>query len=498
LNWPIILKKLPVSPLAVILIEPAILLVAALTIGLSMSVSTHADNVVENKPEWKASEEQSLAEEPLRIALGINMPALMDLPSAAMAAADQLASLEERKRQGLSPLQIGFERSLPRQVINITLDDALVGGPVRGAEYLALEGSEVTWSSRIRVAGAFAFRIHLEDVELPPSAHFWVYNAAGESLGPFGANRIDSNGDFWLPPLEGSNLYLEMRVSVDDLEKGANVRFTLHQISELVSFLDDTANGGNTYPGPEVWTDCEIDISCEGGAPFDIDSYARGVARLMFINDGGGSWLCSGGLVSDKLASPSWEYYLLTANHCFDSETEAASLTAYFDYRSSTCGGNPPSLGSVPQSNGADLLATNAGSDFTFVRLDSSPGGARFWFGWTTSTPTAGQTFYSISNPAGQKLHYTTTSFNATGGITCSEFNRPAFHYSSGLTGSTTGEARGRPCTTQRVKSWGSYMEPVTYRPGTHAPTQPSTAWTVALARLSPLFRNGLTMKVLT
>jgi len=169
------------------------------------------------------------------------------------------------------------------------------------------------------------------------------------------------------------------------------------------------------------------------------------VARLTFIDDGGGSWLCTGGLVSDKLASPSWEYYLLTANHCFDSETEAASLTAYFDYRSSTCGGSPPSLGSVPQSNGADLLATNAGSDFTFVRLDSSPGGTRFWFGWTTGTPTAGQTFYSISNPAGQKLHYTTTSFNATGGITCNEFTRPAFHYSSGLTGSTTGGSSGSP-----------------------------------------------------
>jgi len=258
LNWSISLKKLLVSPLKAFLVKPTILLVAALTIGLSVSVSTHADNVVENNPEWKASEEQALAEEPLRFALEVNLPALMDLPSAAMAAADQLAALEERKRQGLSPLQIGFERSLPRQVINITLDDALVGGPVRGAEYLALEGSEVIWSSRVRVAGAFAFRIHLEDVELPPSAHFWVYNAAGESLGPFGVNQIDSSGDFWLPPLEGSNLYLEIRVSVDDLEKGANVRFTLHEISELVSFLDDTAKDGNTYPDPDFWTDCEM------------------------------------------------------------------------------------------------------------------------------------------------------------------------------------------------------------------------------------------------
>jgi len=425
-------------------ISGTVLLAAALGIGMLMSVSTNAADVVEAEAEWALDTTQGSIDAPQGSALGKNLPALVDLPSAATAAADQLDALEERRRQGHNPLQIGFDRTVPTQTINFTLDDALTGGPVKGAEYLAVEGSDVVWSGRIRVAEAFAFRIHLEDVEFPSSARLWVYNEAGEYLGPFGAKQIDANGGLWLPPLEGSVIYIEIRISAADLERGSRVRFMLHQISQLVSFMEGSAEDGGPWSDPELWTDCSIDISCEGAAPFDIDAYARSVARLLYADDGGGSWLCSGGLVNDRVPSPSFIPYLLTANHCFDSETEADSLVAYFDYRSSTCDGSPPSLGSVPQVSGADLLATNAGSDFTFVELDTKPAG-RYYLGWTTGAPTAGQMLYSISHPSGQKAHYNTVSFNATGGITCGGLPRPNFLYSSVTTGATTGGSSGSP-----------------------------------------------------
>jgi len=414
----------------------------AFSIGLLMSVSTRAADVVEAQPQWvpDTKQAQSPKEAPQRLALGMHLTPLVDLPTAAQGAANQLEALEERKRKGLQPLQVGFERSIPAQTINFTLKDALAGGPANGAQFLTTQGSDVIWSSRIRVAGAFAFRLHLEDVKLPRSARIWIYNAAGNYLGPFDNKRIDDDDGLWLPPLEGSVMFLEIRVSADDLARGASVGFTLRQISELVPF---SSNSDGSTPSPNTWTDCDIDVSCENGAPFNIDDYARSVARLLFTSDAGGQFLCSGALVNDQVPE-TFAPWLLTANHCFDSNTEANSLVSYFDYRTDSCGGTIPSLGSVPQVNGATMMASNPSSDFSFIHLNELPPG-RFLLGWTTGSPNAGQTMYSISHPAGQVANYNTTSFNATGGIVCGGFDRPDFHYSSGVSGSTAGGSSGSP-----------------------------------------------------
>ena len=423
------------------------LYVAALAFGLSVPVSGAAREVVEADLEQVAGTTQaSTLAAPRQLAVGLGLPAFVSLPAAATHAAGQLEALERRRRQDLTPFQVGFERTFPLKSINITLNDALVTGPVSGNQYLEINGADVTWSSLIRVIGAFAFRIRLDDMVLPPSARIWIYNTAGESLGPFDMGDIDANGGLWLPPLEGNDIYVEITASVEDLEKGAGFRFKLRQISELVPFLlDDTAMDGYGTPNANLWTDCDIDISCEAGAPFDIDVQARAVARLTFVNDSGGSWLCSGALVNDNIPAPSFIPYLLTANHCFDSPTEAASLVSYFDYRSSACGGDPPGLGNVPQVSGSTLLATGAATDFTFVELDQLPSGDRTLLGWSTADPVADESLYRISHPAGLKAYYSTQSYNVSEDITCNGFERANFHYSSGLTGSTSGGSSGAP-----------------------------------------------------
>ena len=107
-----------------------------------------------------------------------------------------------------------------------------------------------------------------------------------------------------------------------------------------------------------------------------ISDYYDAVAHLWFMV-GGGGYICSGGLVNDTV-NGSWIPYLLTANHCFSTQASATSLNAYFDYRSSTCNGAAPPLGSVPRVVGSTLLATNPSTDFTFVQLNANPTGDNY------------------------------------------------------------------------------------------------------------------------
>lgn len=415
---------------------------AFFALALTVPLMASAQDIVEVAAELSPGVEQEALEQPLQSALSLNLSPIVDLPSASSAEPEKLQALENQRDGEVKPLQVGIDRHFSPVNVGVSADSAVGGLQGQATEYLAIEGKEVVWSSRVRVADANAVRIYLENVQLPISSKIWVYNETGEVLGPFDRDGINEKGGLWLPPLPGSNQYVEIRTQLADLNRGASINFTIQRISEIVADLADPYLEQN-FAMPQAWTDCSIDVSCEGGAPFNIDSFTTAVARLVYANDAGGTYLCSGGLVNDTVDG-SFIPYMLTANHCFDSETEADSLVAYFDYRSSVCDGSPPSLGSVPQVTGSDLLASDPVSDFTFVQLDSDPG-ARTYLGWTNAAPADSQTIYGIHHPAGEKSHYSTSSFLQTGPIECGGLPRPDFLYSAGLTGSTAGGSSGSP-----------------------------------------------------
>ena len=153
---------------------------------------------------------------------------------------------------------------------------------------------------------------------------------------------------------------------------------------------------------------CLVDAACASTGDFaKIEEAKKAVAYLQFV-EGGSTYICTGTLVNDKVQG-TYVPYMLTANHCFSSQTVASTLEAYFDYIQSSCGGATPSLGTLPRSNGSTLLATSATSDFTFVRLNSLPGN-RYLLGWTTVEPSVGQTLYRVSPPDGLPEAYSTTA----------------------------------------------------------------------------------------
>ena len=349
---------------------------------------------------------------------------------------EQLVALRAWNDAGKSPMKNGFTRTVG-DPITVRVDGAYAAksaGPLSVARGLmtATDHGTLVWSGAVRVDGAYRIRLHLTNVQLPDSATLWVY---GEGQAPVGFGKeLLYNGSLYTPSVNGPTVYLELEVPSKE-----RASFEIRDLLELVA----TSGGLQPNDSPS----CLIDATCVTSATYDAIADVRAaIAQLQYVKDGDG-FVCSGGLLNDKVPAPSFVPYLLTANHCFDSQASASSLEAYFDYKTASCNGTFPIFGTPV--NGSTLLATNASSDFTFVRLNSVPANRTF-LGWTTTTQSEGATLHRVSHPFPDSFNvpapqkYSNSSLNSFFG-TCQ--NRPLtnYIYSTGGQGGVYGGSSGAP-----------------------------------------------------
>ncbi|HEX5715311.1 MAG TPA: trypsin-like peptidase domain-containing protein [Thermoanaerobaculia bacterium] len=359
---------------------------------------------------------------PLRLAESQAVQAGATLRRAAEGALDRMDSMTLRNLSGALPVQNGFARPLP--------------SPVRMRLAAAASSTNArVWGSRVRVAGAWRLRLHLEKVSLPAGTRLWVWGA-GEEPRPFGLELLGPDGDLWTPSVGGEDLFLEIALPAGGT--GETARLEIREVGELF-------RPGSLIPVFEPLGECIQDASCTGTATFDAIAAARKAVAHLEFEDGGDFFICSGGLLND--AQSSGTPYLLTANHCFSNQASASSLEAFWDFRTSSCNGADPNLNSLPRSNGATLLATGESSDFTFVRLSSIPSGRAF-LGWTTNALAAGTVLHRLSHPAPDfdafpQSYSRTTVSTSTG--TCSGSPRPRYLYALPVQGGTFGGSSGSP-----------------------------------------------------
>ncbi len=369
------------------------------------------------------------------------LPAIT-LAAAAEAEPDQIASIREWNDADRLPLKNGFTRAI-QDGIAVRLDAAAAekGGPAalsRGVISASDRGTLI-WSGAVRVEGAYRVRLHLTNVVLPDDATLWVYGAGQTPIG-FGKELLHE-GSLYAPSVNGPLVHLE--VEIPSPKRAEDVAsFEIRDLLELVAPRDlRTAK-----PQPEDASTCLVDATCVSTGTFDAIATARSaIAHLQYVK-GGNGFVCSGGLVNDKVTSTVVPY-LLTANHCFDSQGSASTLEAYFDYKTSSCNGSAP--GFPAPVNGSTLLATNASSDFTFVRLTGIPAG-RSLLGWTTAAQTNGTALHRVSHPFPDDQNiplaqrYSRTNVNTSFG-SCSSLPQTNYLYSNGGTGGTYGGSSGAP-----------------------------------------------------
>lgn len=389
--------------------------------------------------------------DPLRLAEIERIAPLAELRPAVIGALDQLEALAAWNRAGRLPLKNGFRRPLPspRQVSFAGLEPAEMREVAGGIALRTPDGGAV-WSAVVEVAEAHRLRFELDVARLPAAAQLWVWGSHGPAQGPFGVELAGPDGTLWTPSVAGEAIYLEVTVPRWVIEQGAPAELGLRSVLELVA-LDRRGLplAGPTRLEPKEDTSCLLDATCVGTETLEvIDAYRQAVAFLFFVRDDGG-FVCTGGLLNttEGPVAP----YLLTANHCFGTQEVASSLEAFWDLRSSTCGGERPALDSLPKSVGSTLLATSADTDFTLVELDNLPPD-RVFLGWTTEPPSEGTVLHRIAhsitgeegeeeiNVQSYSRYELDTSFPA-----CIDGPRPDYLYLDAQEGGTFGGSSGAP-----------------------------------------------------
>ncbi|NBB91981.1 MAG: hypothetical protein GVY32_02290 [Gammaproteobacteria bacterium] len=290
--------------------------------------------------------------------------------------------------------------------------------------------SHVSMAFNVEAASDVVFRLKLGALENADGLLATVSpQAGGGDSVRFVADRMD---ELLLPTVIGPLVTVRLSVPHEAYKEGA---FSFEISNAMVQ--DPRKIAPECEPGVEGWTDCAVSAACVDFSSDPVDP-RDAVARINW-ESGGLTYRCTGTLVNQVNFN---FQHLLTAAHCLNTQAEASTLEAHFDYIPDDCGGAAPPLWELPSTVGADLLRTNSGNDMTYLNLHGpAPAGVNSYLGWTTADIGGGQ-YRRVSHPSGQPMHYS-SSVNWIVPLICGSLPTSQFWYTERTAGSTTDGSSG-------------------------------------------------------
>lgn len=408
--------------------------------GSSAQVEQHGYSVQsgpESDSKRRAAHAQLTAERPSNVG---------ERPVTIVVSAEERAALGVNE-PGTKKLRVGTVKSLNASIRFDDLSPADLRGR-RARTHGVLQGTDdggLVWTASVRSEGAAALQFRIYGFFLPTRAELWVYNAAGETHGPYTWAGPDGTREFWTHSVSGAEAFVQLRmrgpVSQGDLRR-------LGFVIADVAHVDGASLRGRGPGAAPAAGFCSYNASCVRSgecAVGDWDNARNAIAHIRFVS-GGWVYICSGGLVaSSGSAGP----YFLTANHCISRSREASSMQAYFSYRASGCSESPDECGgpgSSPSTRGATIVSTNRTGDYTLLRLSETPPNESFYLGWSTAPVASadGTALYRFSHPSGAPQAYSTHAVDTTA-VTCNSWPRGSWIYSRDTFGATEGGSSGSP-----------------------------------------------------
>ena len=379
---------------------------------------------------------------------GLQAPARVELTPGERNRVDNTLQREMKYLVGVAkPAGITVDFSAARSLGKGTAD--LAFGAARGNE-----GGGFTWSAAVESRGATALRLHITGLDLPAGAELFVYNAQGQAFGPYTGRGPLGTGELHTNTVFGDRLLLQLRSR--DAEVPAfrieqigvmGSRFVAPRFGPLAGSRDGDLRSALGASFCSYNAECVENAACQSHAA--VTTAKDAVAGMLFLS-GGSYYICTGGLLADTNTADAPIPYFLTANHCVSSSGEASSLETYFDY-ATTCSNADCTQ---PYNNnghtvGATILSTSATSDYTLMRLSSTPNtpdGLTTYLGWNSSAiaNSNGALLYRVSHPAGAPQAYSEHRVD-TSKPTCRTWPRGNWIYSHDLYGSTEGGSSGSP-----------------------------------------------------
>lgn len=243
----------------------------------------------------------------------------------------------------------------------------------------------------LKLSGALSSSINFDKFYLPKNSELFVYNENGKMItGPV-TERENNIGQIW-----GSWVYQGELITIE-------IKTPINSMKELILHSDNVAYGykevyksikvgGFGTSGP-----CNINVICPLGNGWEGER--NSVSTILSAN---GAEFCTGSLVMNTCGT-NVPYYL-TANHCFNGNSNVGGWRFAFQAWSTTCP-NPGVNTNGVIYNGATLKARNAQSDFCLVELNQIPptNSGLNYAGWNRSA-TPAQNATGIHHPSGDLM----------------------------------------------------------------------------------------------
>lgn len=259
-------------------------------------------------------------------------------------------------------------------------------------KWTAVDGGQVA-RVEIRSPDADGLRAGLRFRSAPPMLELRFAGSDDPSRVVLSATGTDTRlwasdkGIYWGPMTDGDTQLIELFVP-----KGADpasVELSVPLVSHLLV--------NSTRPGlaPKIGESesCHVDTACRvGELGQDFVDAKNAVAWLQVPKPDGSMRLCSGTLLND--ADPATQVpYFLTAEHCFDSASEASGILTVWNYEATSCGSGVS--GSTQQRLGGTMLYSDwagpqdvlpdYGTGIALLRLASAPPAGAYFAGWDAS-----------------------------------------------------------------------------------------------------------------
>lgn len=267
--------------------------------------------------------------------------------------------------------------------------------PLHEGSWRVLADGSMLWHLHVDVSGATDLRLGFGAAQLPEGSRLHAIAADGQYEGPYGSADL-TEGQLWIPALPGDSLLLELQLPADVDPDELELR-----LQQVGAGFQNLFGDPRHSTGPETAQACNINIACPEAEPYTEQT--RAVAMYEFSVTGGidpGSYICSGTLMNNSAGGR--RPLFLTAAHCAGTPAEAASVTVFWNYKSTRCS-HTEGYHLADNQTGARLRMTRLDTDVSLLELSQLPDPSwnLYHAGWDARlrTPPAGTA--SLHHPNG-------------------------------------------------------------------------------------------------
>lgn len=265
------------------------------------------------------------------------------------------------------------------------------------------------WRQRITSEDAYSLNLGFSDFYLPSSASLFIYDQNRTVvIGPITQKDNEEHKQWWSPVIPSDEVIIELQIAPQDINE---VGLTIGQVNHDFSGFGAVLSGS-----------CNVDVVCGASDGLAIIEKYRNVINSVGQMTINGQFDCTGSLLNNTRndCTP----YLITAEHCGITMSNASSVVVYWNYQNSQCR-TPGSIDSGNQgdgrrtefNSGSSFIAKYDQTDFAMVLLDDpvDPNSNPYYLGWDRETETV-DSLAVVHHPRGEEkrisFDYDTPEFN--------------------------------------------------------------------------------------